>query len=313
MKVLITGCNGYLGHYIIEELASRGVEVFGLVSSKKKITKWLSSNCKDIMVGDIREEKIISKITDFNCETLIHLISLDHNKSELSVEETLDINVLPIWKIGKKNLATKFEKIIYISTIHVYESKYNEVISTETKVVPKNIYAMTHYFCEHLNEYYSNKNNKVFVNFRLGNSFGIPHQEFSPAWNLVVNDMLKGAFFNNKIIIKGDGLARRDFIDVRDVSKIIANALKLNKSITQNLVSGKSYRLIDVAIIIKNIFKDEYGEIIEIFKNNDVKVNEFNLLNPSKEFEYDLPEILLKGGLQNIQQSLTKIIKNGKN
>lgn len=313
MKVLITGCNGYLGHYIIEELVLKGIEVFGLVSSKKKITPWLNQKCKDIIVGDIREEKMISKITNFNCEALIHLISLDHNKSELSPEETSEINVLPIWKIGNKNSSTEFKKIIYISTIHVYPSNHNEVISTETKVAPKNIYAMTHYFCERLNEYYSNKNNKVFVNFRLGNSFGIPHEEFSPAWNLVVNDMLKGALFNKKIIIRGDGLARRDFIDIGDVSKIIANSLKLNQSTTQNLVSGKSYRLIDIAIIIKNIFKDEHGEIIEIFINSDVKVNEFKLLNPSKEFEYDLPEILSNGGLQNIQHSLTKMIKNGRN
>ena len=62
-----------------------------------------------------------------------------------------------------------------------------------------------------------------------------------------------------------------------------------------------------------NIFKDEHGEIIEIFINSDVKVNQFKLLNPLKEFEYNLPEILSNGGLQNIQYSLTKMIKNGRN
>ena len=65
---------------------------------------------------------------------------------------------------------------------------------------------------------------------RLSNSFVMPVLKNIDCWWLVLNDFCSSAKKNRKIIIKSDGSALRDFISLKNISKIVEKLLKHNFS-----------------------------------------------------------------------------------
>ena len=120
-KVLITGAFGYLGARLSKYLAEIGYRVtaFGSKKPSNQYMEWLSF-MDDVIVNDIRDNSIISKLADRNFDIVIHLISLDHNKSENEPDYVSSINVMPVWNLLDKFTKNGLKKFIYFSTIQVY-------------------------------------------------------------------------------------------------------------------------------------------------------------------------------------------------
>ena len=53
----------------------------------------------DIIEGDIRDEEKINNLVTKNFDIVIHLISLDHFKSEGNLKFVSSINILPVWDV----------------------------------------------------------------------------------------------------------------------------------------------------------------------------------------------------------------------
>ena len=83
-KVLITGACGYLGARLCQYLAKGGYKVTAFDKyNPSEHSQWISL-MDEVIVGDIRDESMISDLADRNFDVVIHLISLDHHKSESS-------------------------------------------------------------------------------------------------------------------------------------------------------------------------------------------------------------------------------------
>ena len=83
-KVLITGACGYLGARISMHLAKEGYKVTTFDSiDPSSYSQWVSL-MDEVIVGDIRDESTISDLADKNFDVVVHLISLDHHKSNFS-------------------------------------------------------------------------------------------------------------------------------------------------------------------------------------------------------------------------------------
>ena len=81
-KVLITGACGYLGAKLSKYLAEKGYSVTAFDSFDPSGYNQWSSLMYDVVVGNIQDEKIITKLSNEKYDVVIHLISLDHHKSE---------------------------------------------------------------------------------------------------------------------------------------------------------------------------------------------------------------------------------------
>ena len=116
-KILITGGCGYLGARLSNYLAEKKYRV--TIFDNNFLSKYDSwkSLMEEIIIGDIRDEKTINKLVTKNFDTVVHLISLDHNQSEDAPNFVSNINVMPSWnlldKITKEGLK-KFIIIVFI-------------------------------------------------------------------------------------------------------------------------------------------------------------------------------------------------------
>ena len=154
---------------------------------------------KEVIVGDIRDENVISSLAKKSFDVVIHLVSLDHHKSEDNPNYVSSINVLPTWNLLNSFTKTGLDKFIYFSTIHVYGKLPRETINEDYPSNPINAYGLTHLLSENICNYYNNKTNTECINVRLSNSYGSPVFKENNCWWLVINNLCKTAFKEKNI------------------------------------------------------------------------------------------------------------------
>ena len=285
MKIVITEASGYIGSRLCLVLANNGQQIIANCFSKVPQKKGWTEKISEFIIGDIRNEKIIEQISELKADIIIHLVSLDHHDSEKSPVLVSEINVLPTWNLLNSCSKNGLKKFIYFSTIHVYGKNQNGQIIEDQSVSPFSAYGLTHALSEEICNYYHRKKQTECINIRLSNSFGEPVFSDAKCWNLIVNELTRSAFLNKKIVLKGDGSPIRDFIHYSDICKTINSLIenKLNKENTFHLSSSKSRTMLDVAIEVRNVYYNIYGEEIPIYINSNEKLDDFRISNNNSQ------------------------------
>ena len=277
MKIVITGASGYIGSRLCLFLSENGHDITAVCSSKIPQQKGWTEKVKQFIVGDIRDEVIIEKISNLKADVIIHLVSLDHHDSEKKPSFVSEINVQPTWNLLDACTAKGLKKFIYFSTIHVYGKNQNGFVSEKQAITPFNAYALTHALSEEICNYYERKTETECINIRLSNSYGEPIFLDAKCWSLIVNDLTRSAFENKRIILNGDGSPIRDFIHYSDICNAIDSLVKNNikNENTFHLSSSNSITMLDVAIRVKEVYFEIYGEEIPVFINKNERITEF--------------------------------------
>lgn len=274
-KILILGGNSYIGQAIFQRFI--GEVDFELFSYSRTWDNSINELQIKQINGAISNEQVINDIISIEPHTIINLISLDHSDSELDLELTIQSNIYPIWNILFKNKLKCLKQVIYFSTIHIYNQEENILIDENSLPQPKNIYGLTHLLSEEINSFYGNRNSFKAFNIRLSNTFGYSNLDFEKGkgWKYAINDMVKQAIVSKKIIINSNGLPSRDFISLDFVATVLSKMIKSNKlkSGTYNLSKSQNYSIIQIARIIKDIFRQDYKQEIEIYINKNQKVD----------------------------------------
>lgn len=273
-KVLITGASGYLGSRLSLYLSNSGFDVIALCNSSIPNDYDWTKSIYLIIQGDLRDNNTLREIESLNPEFIIHLVSLDHNKSGENITDSLQINVQTTWELLEISQKIKVNKFIYFSTVHVYGNCSLNTATENTNANPHNAYGLTHLLSENIVNYYNNEKNLNAASFRLSNSYGEPVFLESNSWNLAVNYICKSAFFHQKIVLKSDGTDLRDFIHFSSICTAIENVIKYNLHLDNvyNLCQGSSIRILDLALLVKNIFTMRYSKNVDIYINETTKI-----------------------------------------
>ena len=117
-KVLITGACGYLGARLSKFLAEKGHKITAFDNYDPSAHSQWVSLMDEVVVGDIRDESTISDLASRNFDVVVHLISLDHHKSDSSPNFVSSINVMPTWNLLEHFTNNGLEKFIYFSGEH---------------------------------------------------------------------------------------------------------------------------------------------------------------------------------------------------
>lgn len=298
-RVLITGGLGNLGSWITRYFVEQGFDVYVLTRKEKIKLKGIAYSVIEADITDI--EMLKSKLT-IPFDVCIHAASFNEHFLEDYAKKALLINAL-----GTRNLLEALcihgvKKFIYMSTFHVYGIN-NGHITEETPLLPKNDYATTHLCAEYYVKQFAFTCKVNYTIFRLTNSYGCPSSLLSDKWYLVLNDLVKSAHENHKIILTSNGEALRDFIWMGDVCNIIIQSIDLTMNETYNLSAKKSYKIIEIAKMVKSVYEKRYSKTIAIEINehdkatyepllvSNVKLKNILDLKLSDQFEKEINKI----------------------
>jgi len=286
-NILVTGACGYLGARLSMHLAEKGYRVTAFDSNKPTGYDHWNSLMEEVIIADIRDEKIILDLAEKRFDVAIHLISLDHHKSEDSPNFVSSINVMPTWNLLDNLTKTGLEKFIYFSTIHVYGNIPKEIITDDRIPKPINAYGLTHFLSENICNYFNMKTDTNCINVRLSNSYGSPVFKENNCWWLVINDLCKFVKEEQEIKLLSDGSPQRDFIHSTDILRAIEIIINIDgnnvKNNTFHISSQNTQTIWELAQIVKKVYKERYKIDIDIsLSENENPIDDSIILTPNK-------------------------------
>ena len=290
-KILVTGANGYIGARICEFLSGKGFRVTGLCYPEiPKKTAWVEA-LDECIVGDVRNIELITRLSEKKIDVIIHLISLDHHQSNADPAFVSSVNVVPTWSLLDIFSKTGLGQFIYFSTIQVYGKLIDGIIDETRKPDCITPYGLTHYISENLCQYFNQNSSTACTIFRLSNSYGSPVFIDNNCWWLAVNDLCKSAFINKRIRILSDGSPKRDFIHGNDVCKAVELLVKSrDKNIQKGIYhisSGNTQTILKLAGMIREIYRNRYGEIIPVFTSAKAEIDDFDIFSKTQRYVID--------------------------
>lgn len=274
MNILITGINGFIGRNFYNNFIKNNLnnKFYFLIKNKNQKSKFKQKNISFI-VGDLTKKiKFPQKKFDF----VIHLAGLTAGKNidtkYFSINELGTFNLL-------NNLKKKCKRIVFISTQYVYGNPNSKRISENCVLDP----TFSNYSCSKINS----ENWIKFFSNKFGFSYVILRSSgFYNGGGLVtyIIDKLKK---NQTVELYNGGKAVRDYMNIKDLTNLIAIFLSNKKTKNQNYIlnasSGIKINSLELTKKLKKILKSKSKVILS--KNNKI-IKNFILCNSKKNKIY---------------------------
>ena len=263
MKILITGCAGFIGSNLVDYLLKEGHIVVGIdnfdeyYAKEIKIVNLHNANRNDNFTFfeiDILDQKSLFELKN-NYDVIIHLAAKAGVRPSLENPSFYQrVNVEGTQNILNFATECSINKIIFASSSSVYGINENlPWKESDLNLNPISPYASSKISGEFLGRTFSNIYNKTFISLRFFTVYG-PRQR--P--DLAINKFFKKIKNNETIELFGDGSSLRDYTYITDIIDGI-NAVLLNDKLSGynvfNLGSGSPIKLIEMIKAIEIILE----------------------------------------------------------
>lgn len=264
-KVLVTGGAGAIGSNLVKALAAAGAKVI-ILDNLSSAERWNVPSFPNVLFveGDIRDEIKLKRVFFEEPEYIFHLAaffanqnSVDHPEEDLSVNGLGTLKLLEYSAIAKSNI----KRFVFASSgCSIYGS--SAPLPLKEEYMSLNLsspYQITKMLGELYCNFFHHHYGVPVVKTRFFNSYGpgeIPGQ-----YRNVIPNFIYWALKKKSLPITGTGEETRDFTYVEDIVAGLLKAGVFENVIGEefNLASEKETKIIDLALMINEITKNEAG------------------------------------------------------
>ena len=239
IKIGITGGKGSLGKEIVKLKFAYNYSFFkGDIRNKKQISEWIKNKKFDAII---------------HLAAIVPIVEVNSNK-----KKAYNVNYIATKNIVDQVKKNKIKWFFFSSTSHVYSSKKIN-ISEKVRTNPISYYGKTKLLAE---KYIIKKLEKSDSKYCIGRIFSTTNKNQKS--NYLIPDLKRKIKQSKKKITLYNLNHYRDFILMKDISKIIFFLYKKNFKGIINIASGKAIYLKDIAIHISKHYKKKVE-----FKDNE--------------------------------------------
>jgi len=256
MKILVTGCAGFIGTNLCKRLMQLGHEVVGIDNFSYGHTE----NMKDIgfenyYATDVRYFQ--GEIKDV--DVIYHQANLRKNISSKKPEEDIDITIKGTCNLLQYAIKSGVKKFIYASSSLAYGDS-DPIVTEESPLRPICIYGISKIAAEKLVRYYHGTNGLETTIFRYFQGYGYYQDAYRGA--AIIPTVIRNMFENEPIIIYGDGTQTRSFTWIEDIIDILMMPLfdSAMSGETYNVTAGREYTIMDTIDLIVDCYCELYPE-----------------------------------------------------
>jgi len=299
-RVLVTGGAGFIGSHVVDRLVDDGcwVRVVDNLSTGKleNISDHLESGKVDFVEGDIRDALVAGKSV-VAVDAVVHLAAVI--SVPFSVENprfTFDVNVKGTMNLLRACAEAKVGKFVFISSCAVYGEPKFLPVTEEHPTNPISPYAESKLAAEKFCLGFHEKQLLRSVVLRLFNVYG-PRQGMNDYSGVITRDIDRISR-KEPLVIYGDGLQTRDFVNVNDVAAGVLAAVKLDDASGQvfNIGSGKPTSINELSKTLLDLSGQDLAIIYEKARPGDIKDSYADISKAQKLLYYE-PQVSLTEGL----------------
>lgn len=229
-SVLVTGCAGFIGSTLTEELLSQGYHVIGVDALTENYEAWVKEKNMSNVVNHPLFQYIESDLRLLNLSELLQNVEVVFHQAAMpgvrsswgaDFQQYVNHNVSVTQKLLEAVKESRVQKIIYASSSSIYGSMVGPTKETQTPA-PYSPYGVTKLAAEHLCQLYFHNYRVPVVSLRYFTVYG-PRQRPDMAFHRFIHNMLT----DKPITVYGDGQQTRDYTYIRDA--VQANLLAMEK------------------------------------------------------------------------------------
>jgi UDP-glucose 4-epimerase len=241
--IAVTGAGGYVGGRLVRALVAAGDEVRPFA---RRPVDWLPA---PTAVGDLATRPIDELTGQLaGCAAVVHLAGANEVQAARDPDGTLAATAAAGRRVAAAARAAGVERLVVLSTTHVYGAAEGPVLGSGTLPRPRHPYAIARLAVEHLA---AAAGPAELVVLRLTNAVGAAADPRVDRWSLVGNDLCRQASLGPTVRLRTSGLQWRDFIALGDAVEAIATAARgAVPAGTYDLGSGRSRQVLELARIV---------------------------------------------------------------
>lgn len=240
-RVLLTGITGFVGSHLAERLLQSGDEVHGLAIEEPPYPhlEGIASHI-DIHRADLGDAASVRAGVDAaRPDVVIHLAGQAiPSLAQRDVAGTIAVNVVGTATVLDAIAAYPGMRLVYASSADVYGDPERIPVDEDAPLRPTNVYAATKAASEALVREFGDRGQNATVILRPVNQNG-PRQHPGLAASAFAKQIAEVEAGRTEPVIRHGRLdAARDFLDVRDMAKAYAAALRLEPARTETYNVG---------------------------------------------------------------------------
>jgi nucleoside-diphosphate-sugar epimerase len=253
MKVLVTGCLGYIGSVLVPMLQREGHEVRGLDSDLYRRCTF-SGNVPDLPVirKDVRD---VAQEELEGFEAIIHLAGLSNDPlGDYRPELTEEINERASIRLARLAKAVGVKRFLFASSCSNYGAGGSDFLTEEAPFNPVTPYGISKVKVEDGLRTLADENFSPTY-LRASTAYGVsPRIRF----DLVANNLTAWAFTTGRVYLKSDGTPWRPIVHIEDISRAYIAALHAPREIVHNEAfnvgaTTENYQIREIAEIVRQV------------------------------------------------------------
>ncbi|MBP0015934.1 MAG: GDP-mannose 4,6-dehydratase [Cyanobacteria bacterium SBLK] len=217
--VLVTGCSGLLGSWLVSALIDRKAKVVGLVRDWVPFSKLFANEHNlhhiNLVLGQIEDIEILERIlSDYEIDTVFHLAAQTivgiANKNPVSTFQT---NIQGTWNVLESSRRIGgVSRIIIASSDKAYGDQEILPYNEDTPLQGTHPYDVSKSCADLISTTYYESYNLPICITRCGNFYGGGDLNF----NRIIPDTIRSTLRGKPITIRSDGSYIRDYFYVKD-------------------------------------------------------------------------------------------------
>jgi nucleoside-diphosphate-sugar epimerase len=255
MKIVLTGCDGYLGSLLGPELLRKGHEVTGIDTGfYREGTLYRTGGTAPLtMSKDLRQ---IAPEDLRGAEAVVHLAELSNDPlGQLAPNITYDINHKGSIRLAEIARKAGVRRFVYTSSCSVYGVAESDFVDETSPVNPQTAYAICKTLVERdLKPMAGDQFSPTFL--RNSTAYGAsPHMRF----DIVLNNLSGLAWTTKEIRMTSDGTPWRPLVHGLDICHAIIAVLEAPREAVHNEIfnvgdTKHNYRVKEIAEIVAEAF-----------------------------------------------------------
>lgn len=302
MKVLVTGCAGFIGSHLTEKLLDKGDQVIGVDCFIDYYPRSLKLNNMSGFFDHPNFTFIENNIVNLSLESLLSDIDIVyHQAAQAGVRASwgtefdiyTDNNIRATQQLLEAARKNELQKFVYASSSSVYGDTDNLPMKESNRLQPVSPYGVSKLAAENLCYLYWKSFNIPTISLRYFTVFG-ERQRPDMAFHIFIKAILQ----NQPVTIFGDGKQSRNFTHVDDIvrANILAAESKVSGEIFNIGGDGKQVVLNEAITAIEEITGKKAERVYQQVAKGDVRHTAADCSKAEKLLNY-YPEVSFKKGL----------------